>query len=749
MPATTPEAIALKRERDNARRRAARAADPKVTARESSERQRRRAARPGYRSEVERAAERAAAAAARAELKRLEQERRDQLPFVGCDGEGYRDADGNDRYALFRMGERELFNDGERLTTRELLAFIVAHPDPTELLVAFAFDYDVNNILRDIGEERWRRLLRLDESAHRLTINPWRRNGGWTWITYGGVTYGLQYIPRQFLKVCRSELFADPDRGLRRRAAAGSTRTIYDTFGFFQSSFLKAMELWEVGADYRAFVQTQKADRENFSGITPDIRRYCAIECELLAEMMERFRATCLAAGIRPRTWNGAGKIATALMKEHNCIKSGRHRKKSTREAQPTLEELTPAGLRQLAQEAYYGGRFEVTRCGQIDQPVHEHDINSAYPAAMLKLPCLVHGAWRRTAGAELVKALRRGELFVAPVKFQHPRDTFLCGLPIRSLKDGRLSWPRAGRGVYWSPEIRSAQRLGCSVEIFGGWLYQKRCECVPYQWIEELYEKRRAIGKSRKGIPFKLGYNSVYGKHAQRIGKPAYANPIYAGLITALTRATLNEAIAKAGPRNVVMLATDAIYTIGRRPQLVRGDRLGEWEHKRHRSLFIVRPGLYWGPKPRGQKWAIKSRGISPKFLLEVVPKLRDAWRLYRQRSERGLLGLVPPIVPVTVRMFCSTRLALHLKRPQDSCQWISRTNNLRFECSSLAKRGAQAWDGTAMLLHSLAGDPQLRSATYDEAGKLSADVSEHVEERMWSEAQPDPTEQVVDYDD
>lgn len=742
MPAKSPEAIAEKRRRDNERRRAARAADPGVVKRESAARQRRRQAQPDYRSRVELGELIAQRAAARAELRERERERRDQLPFVGCDGEGYRAADGSDRYALFRMGERELYRDGERLTTAELLAFIAAHPDPDEILVAFAFDYDVNNILRDLGPDRWHQLLRLDSSTQRGTKNPWRRNGGWTWITFGAVTYGLQYIPRNFLKVCRGELWLDPEKGLRRRSIAGSVRTIYDTFGFFQSSFLKAMERWDIGASYREFVATQKAERENFVGITDDIRRYCSIECELLAEMMEAFRTACLDAGIRPRTWNGAGKLAAALMREHKVVKA--------RE----LAELVPHGLLRMAQEAYYGGRFEVTRCGLIDRPVHEHDINSAYPAAMLKLPCLIHGTWRKASAVELARS--RG-LWVAPVRFNHPRTSFLCGLPIRSMRDGRLSWPRAGRGVYWSPEVRSAQQLGANVEVFAGWLYEKNCDCCPYDWIEELYEKRRAIGKARRGIPFKLGYNSVYGKHAQRIGKPAYANPVYAGLITALTRATLNEAIATAGPRNVVMLATDAIYTIGRRPRLKIGERLGEWEHKRHPALFIVRPGLYWNPRQKlGKAWAIKSRGISPRFLIDpdrprnsVVVKLRDAWRLYRQRHERSLAGLLAPVVPVKIRMFCSTRLALHIKRPQDACQWIERENRIRFECSSLAKRGAQSWDGAVMVLDALAGDDRLRSATYDEAGKLQADVSEHVEERLWAEGQPDPTEQTVDHDD
>ncbi len=49
-----------------------------------------------------------------------------------------------------------------------------------------------------------------------------------------------------------------------------------------------------------------------------------------------------------------------------------------------------------LANMAYYGGRFEITRTGLLDQPVYEYDIGSAYPDGMRYLPCLEHGRWEK-----------------------------------------------------------------------------------------------------------------------------------------------------------------------------------------------------------------------------------------------------------------------------------------------------------------------------------------------------------------
>ena len=66
----------------------------------------------------------------------------------------------------------------------------------------------------------------------------------------------------------------------------------------------------------------------------------------------------------------------------------------------------------------------------------------------------------------------------------------------------------------------------------------------------------------------------------AQRIGKAAFANMIWAGLITAITRAKLNDAIAL-DPLNILMLATDALYSL--QPlDLPLGDRLGQWARLR-----------------------------------------------------------------------------------------------------------------------------------------------------------------------
>jgi hypothetical protein len=709
MPATSPEAKARK----EVNRKARLVLDPD---RRKARNARREAGRKTLTPEGK----------ARAKLKLAE--RRNARPFVGVDGEGAKDADGRSRYVLFRMGSRELQRGGDRLTTPDLLRFILEHPSADDILVGFFFEYDISNILRDVSStrdpakpdiaSRLERILQVDLKAAAGSPNPYRY-GGWTSLRFGAENYGVQYIPRNFLKVCRLQrCFDAKTQRWTHRAAPGSIRTIYDTQGFFQCSFVRALELWGIGKAHLATIAAMKADRATFVGLTDDVRRYCRIECDLLAEMMEAFRTQCVATGMVPRSWNGAGKIASALLKQHDAITAGR------------LAAITPSEVLDLAHAAYYGGRFETTWVGRLP-PVWEHDINSAYPAAMLDLPCLEHGTWIKQSANQL--AGLNGELFVARCGFTHPPKAFLCGLPFRSPK-GRLSWPCEGNGVYWSPEIRSAQRLGAQITYRDGWRFKPGCDCRPYRFVSDLYELRRQIGKSVRGIPIKLGLNSIYGKKAQRIGKPTYANPIEAGLITALTRARINDAIALAGnPRRVVMIATDGVYTVdGPIEGLPRGDGLGEWEVKKFPSLFIVRPGLYWPPDLKGNR-KLKTRGLSPKFFEPLIPSFETAWDAWLAKP---LDPATVPVVPVPIETFVGVRLALRLSDPLQACQWIKRDVNVRY--SWVDKRKGIIRNGGALLLGSLPGAPDAHSHHYSaDAGLQSSALFEL--DRMMLEAHPD----------
>lgn len=632
-----------------------------------------------------------------------------ERPFTGCDGEGCGvDDKGRQNYMLFRMGRRELYT-GNRLTTHELLDFICDHPNG-EILVGFAFGYDTTMILRDLSEKQQRRLFLPKMFEKGYSPYVWYKE------------FDIDYLPRQYLKVKRVKIERDENGKERRVAIKGSTRTIYETFGFFQKSFVKVISEFAVGSEPdRERVARNKEARSSFETIDEEVRAYCALECDMLANLMEKLRGYCNDAGIWPRSWNGAGKLAAALHSLHETPKA------------VDVNLWLPAGLRDFANMSYYGGRFEISRVGAVKQKVHEYDIGSAYPDANRKVPCLTHGEWEHVKGKRADKELRKHDLYVASTIFTWAgRDPCIFGgLPVRS-REGHLYWPKRGAGIYWSPEITSAERMGFKTNLKEGWVYHRQCDCRPFDWIEPLFEYRKSIGKSGPGYPIKLGINSLYGKLAQRKGNGVFNNMVWAGIITALTRAKINEAIA-IDPASIIMVATDAVYSTVPLDALHKGDRLGDWEETVLDGLFIVQPGLYWCPVKRKKK----SRGLSGKFFEEPgrTESFEKAWKEF-EAKENSKIQTDFPSVSVPVPGFIGLKLALARNKPDMAGRWIDDTRQISFDYRN--KRQGHIWQDGHIRLGIKPGYPGLVSLPHRDF--LKAGGQEPWENaRLMLEEQPD----------
>lgn len=644
---------------------------------------------------------------------------------MGVDGEGCGiDRHGRQHYMLLRAGPwnkpdgtpYELFTS-KPLNTYDCLEWILSLP-ADKILVGFAFGYDTTQILRDLDLDRLQRLF-ADKDA-----GP----GQSRYVYWNG--YAIEYLPRNYLRVARTErlygIRRDGTAGHYEQLIPGTSRTIWETFGFFQCSFLKALENFDIGKAQWDVIERNKKNRSKFKRITQDIRAYCGFECALLAALMEKFRKTCHDAGIHPNQWAGAGKLAAYLHRHNRTI---------------TRAELTDKldkypGLGSTALAAYYGGRFEITRVGDVvsssvannigllrrDAPrndkIFEYDINSAYPTAMLDLPCLVHGTWQRVPPLWLANA-PSAALFVADVHFMHPEGTPLCGLPVRH-KRGHLCWPREGAGTYWSPELRSAERLGATLEYRGGWRYVSHCKCQPFAWIEPLYQHRIGLGKSTAGYPIKLGLNSLYGKLAQRIGNPKFGNFIHAGLITAITRARLNDAIALA-PNDIVMIATDAIVSLSPLPLPV-GPNLGQWEAKAYDRLFVVQPGLYWSGRRKGDKR--KTRGTSLNIFARHMHRFEKQWRRwclladparpYRRADGKWLR--TTPTVRIKLNLFIGLRLAKERGKLVTAGKWDRVARGFDFEWGRKRQMRPISWEGPSTIrTMPLPGSPDFVSVPHD----------------------------------
>ena len=582
------------------------------------------------------------------------------LPFVGVDGEGGNLASGYHAYFLLRAGGRSIVPSGTnvRLTTLECLTLLEALPRDAIYVVYFG-DYDVTKILEDLG---WDKLEKLMDRSKRQ-----RKDGKGVWpVSYGD--FEVDYLPKKEFKVRRRKgTFIDPVTN-KPRYEYTPWLVVNDVGSFFQCRFVEALEKWQIGTpEERALIGEGKAGRDafQFSDIE-SIDPYNALEIELLQQLMEKFRAACKAVGYIPAKWQGPGQLAEAMLAKHGVALSRNV---------PLLNDEKYDDLIRFARNAFYGGRPEISAIGPVDRPVRQADINSAYPAAMLHVPCLEHGEWSYVEYPEPIRAQDiECDYGIFYGSYTHHvgrgKRTRWYGLPHRT-KEGSICYPGSGRGWYWDFEISGAIHQDFRVE--SAWLYSRRCNCVPLRFVRDVYALRQELGKDDAGIVLKLALNSLYGKCVQSVGSPKYANPIWGSFITAYCRRMIQDfihgselckSLGNCG-LDILMIATDSVCTYNlERTDIEYSEDLGGWDAEEHpRGMFIVQPGLYFGSSNKRPK----TRGV-PRSVIETFEgTFRAAFdrMVSTQRITDGN-------VQVPQRMFVGIRYALHRHNLKLLGQWI-----------------------------------------------------------------------------
>lgn len=327
--------------------------------------------------------------------ERRRQRSRNRLrPFWGVDGEGAgTDDKGRQPYILMAASgpgadeHRIVHRDGAALSVRDCLEFLLSLP-PDPILVGFAFGYDANQIIRGMKIETQTRI-----------IHPPRGEYGSPLSTFWA-DYAITWQPWQYFRVSRV------DRSTGKAVVdTNTTRTVYDVIGFFQCSFVSALETWNIGSEQeRAFVAEMKDKRREFVGLPPETIDYCVLECRNLALLMSEFRKVCIEADTVPERWCGAGWMAASVLKKHGIPKRPPTANEALRvSARPQLRRPErDSEFERAANEAYYGGRFEVSTIGHIAGPIYEYDVNSAYPQQCpgCRARCIPDGCIVRTRGS-------------------------------------------------------------------------------------------------------------------------------------------------------------------------------------------------------------------------------------------------------------------------------------------------------------------------------------------------------------
>lgn len=626
-------------------------------------------------------------------------------PFGTVDGEGGNIPDPNalfgttHEYLLLRADEFQLGN-GNPLTHRECFDFLADLPRK-RIWTGYFFDYDVTMMCRSLTEERARRLF--DPTLR-------ERQGSDFVFPFIDVDdrWQISYIPHKEFRV--------------RRTGQQEFTTISDTGSFFQTSFVRTLDKWDIGTqEQREQIARGKAMRGDFSDMTQEIEDYNELECELHNQLMTTFRQVCRDVGYVPRKWQGPGHLASAMLAAHGVPK---------REDIPIMNNIR---FRELANAAYYGGRAETTVVGHVPGPVYQWDINGAYVAALRTLPCLVHGSWRFVHQRPPV-----GATYVGKIVFGHPGGRMLYNLPVRKA-DGNIFFPRFGTGHYWSAEIEAAERAGATIEFIGGWVYEAHCHCSPFAWIDAYYAERLKLGKSGKGTVLKLGGNSIYGKIAQSIGYAPWANPVWAGLITAYCRSAIIDAYRE-HPEDVYMIMTDGLF-MRTKPNLPVSSKLGEWELKTHEHMFVVQPGIYFLPD------SLKTRGVPMGRVAEVQDIFRERF------TEFASTLRLPEPVPVPVDNFLTMRQALARRKWHLAGTWEHTTRDISYDWSNKRRADGVVRDKSGVL-RTLPPDSSrgYESAAYDRIiggqqniSPFARYKSDALTERINESEQPDWNEPLV----
>jgi hypothetical protein len=454
----------------------------------------------------------------------------------------------------------------------------------------------------------------------------------------------------------------------------GKTTDIHDTGSAFVGGLLMVIDKWkpELSADQIAIIEWGKKHRKDGTFTyenLPMIAAYSEAECVAHARVCRQLIiAIKQAAGfaMKPGKLYGSGSVAQVAF-EHHKVATGKETApgdaivqkiktdhptygltidpaltdyqrvqefrakliehesgspewlaiiRAERAVKLTVNDARHITIDDLAWLDYFGGLIETPVVGMVRGHVDELDLNSAYPAAMIHLPCMRagHGEWKQTKRAVSLPAHTVGHVLASWAVDTPSTAPFL----VRDA-DSRVYAPLTGQRIWVTlPEYQAAIRQfpGQIVSHQTAW-WEASCDCPPpFEWIGALYLERLKL-KDRMGElkragqkdspewqalkcreeAIKLVINSCYGKLAQRrpqLGR--YTNLHYAAMITGETRSSVRiETWAREAERGLpVYQHTDSVLSVGGKPE-DGGTELGAWglEDKATTNFVIVQPGL------------------------------------------------------------------------------------------------------------------------------------------------------------
>lgn len=405
--------------------------------------------------------------------------------------------------------------DRAALSGRQICAWLASLPKkfPGAIFVMFAAGYDWTQIFRDMGYEKgWELWNALPWSEHdQPTGQIPNRQRFVLWHEFALRLYPGKYIEIGQLRD-RNKI-----RDKKGKLDFISRIKIFDTFGFFQSSFLKAAKGFggnSLTAAELKILEDGKLRRREFNEMPlAEIMNYTMVELRVLGRIMTSLRDGLRASDLKLRDWHGAGCIAQAMMNKDRV-----HEFYPEPGAVLNLDDLDDP--RAWGFRAYFGGRVEMMKQGVHEHEFFNYDISSAYPHNLRQLPNMRRGDWKFHDATKLMssqKSIYRidnnslqivGEplsllnmrqfardnrelnfllellngfslVSMVRVQFLFPRcrrkiisagqeiiekkESPWFPLPVRA-NDGTIYFPDRGQGIYFVAEVRAMLRWAMSI---------------------------------------------------------------------------------------------------------------------------------------------------------------------------------------------------------------------------------------------------------------------------------------------
>ena len=647
--------------------------------------------------------------------------RRDRVPemFVSIDTEG-KEIDGIMRCISVSYGREDGVSDsitaypGEWLTGQEVFMWLIEETtgkffdaDEKEWKpahVAFHFGYDIATLTKDFHPEvnpnisltiihkataRKRNLLcntqHHDSDEPCVKIHRYDAHIQQLVITEGGEGDLLTYDAESNLAIATSpkrRTYVEY-RPLGDRMEGNRRLDIHDTGTAFTGGLEQSLSEWQPDLDAEslsAIAWGKQARKNGFvDAKNNQIEAYSEAECVGHARMCRKLIESVADAGhipIDPSKLFGSGSIASAALDYYGV---------ATR-TQSCVSDHMVRGLTfdQLPYMTYFGGLIETPVLGQLNVPVDEADINSAYPSHMVTMPCMRegHGKWVSRPGARLCEA-SRGSLGYVLASWLDVPTVSTPPFLVRT-KEHLVRQPLNGAQIWVSlPEYEAAiDEFPNNVIAHHVVFYVQECECAnPLLFLSDLYDKRAGIKAEMKEAEYgsnewlllycrqlaiKLVINSIYGKFAQRrpqLGR--FTNMHYASHITGCTRAQVRkETWARERQGGIVVYQhTDSVLSIGGTPT-DGGSALGAWGlEKQSFGFTIIQPGL--AVAINGGKAASRGCGKA-EFRIGV-----EEWLTIVDLTQHPHTW---PDVPIKRTFMMGRRLALHEGHPELAGNFVRR---------------------------------------------------------------------------